>query len=229
MDTAMHRFLALFAFALAGPVAALAQDARPVLIELFASQNCPACPKAHKTMQELTAERDDIFVLTWSVDYWDYLGEPDPMSLKESKIRQAIYAENLGLRAPYTPQSVYDGVKQCPGTRRQDVVTNISKRQAAIKTGMPQLTLSKSGSVTIIGACEAPLDVSVVEYLSGADNRTNMVNPVTRLEKLGVCDTEGKTYSPNCKSSCAVLLHAPDHGEVVSLLILDSPRTTTLP
>ena len=47
----------------------------PVLVELFASQNCRACPKAHKTLKAVNAERDDLLVLTWSVDYWDYLGD----------------------------------------------------------------------------------------------------------------------------------------------------------
>ena len=50
------------------------QTGQPVLVELFANQNCPACPKAHKTMREVSAERDDVLVLTWVVDYWDYLG-----------------------------------------------------------------------------------------------------------------------------------------------------------
>ncbi|MEM9054569.1 MAG: DUF1223 domain-containing protein, partial [Pseudomonadota bacterium] len=125
----MIRYLAFFVSLLtlfAPAVFAETEEGKPVLVELFANQNCPACPQAHKTMREVDASRDDVLILTWTVDYWDYLGEPDPLAMPEAKDRQADYAEQLGVRAPYTPQSIYNGVKECPGPRKRQVLKNIN-------------------------------------------------------------------------------------------------------
>jgi hypothetical protein len=82
-----------------------------MLVELFASKNCRACPAAYKTLKEVQAERgDSVMVLTWAVDYWDYLGGKEKMALPESKDRQRAYCDHFSLRGPYTPQTVYNGI-----------------------------------------------------------------------------------------------------------------------
>lgn len=216
----MIRFLALFAFLFAPAFTAQADQERPVLVELFASQNCAACPKAHKTMREITAERDDVFVLTWSVSYWDYLGEPDPMALKEAKTRQAAYADNLGLRAPYTPQSIYDGVKQCPGPRKRAVRRNISDRINTDRSDAPMLRVTDGGFMVEGEATEA-LEMTLVEFLEGEANTTDMVNPITRSRELGLWTGDPSVIEASCEQACAVLLHKPGYGEVLSVLQLN--------
>lgn len=216
----MFRFLALFALIFMPALAAQADETRPVLVELFASQNCAACPKAHKTMAEITAERDDVLVLTWSVDYWDYLGEPDPMALEEAKTRQEIYAENLGLRAPYTPQSIYDGVKQCPGPRKSAVRRNIKDRLKADRTKAPVLRLA-DGGYRVEGNVEEALEMTLVKFLDGAANTTDMINPVVSTRELGLWTGSAETVNASCEEACAVLLHRQNYGEVVSVLRLN--------
>ena len=53
-------------------------SAEPIsaIVELFTSQGCSSCPPADALMNEL-AKRDDLVVLSYSVDYWDYLGWED--------------------------------------------------------------------------------------------------------------------------------------------------------
>ncbi|MEM8616131.1 MAG: DUF1223 domain-containing protein [Pseudomonadota bacterium] len=218
----MIRFLALFSCLFAAPALSAHADkaASPVLVELFASQNCSACPKAHKTMHAVDEARDDIFILTWSVDYWDYLGTPDPLSLPMAKERQAVYAETLGLRAPYTPQSVYDGVKQCPGTRRKDVDANIKKRLKQTRSAIPELE-QVGDTFTLAGDAETALEVRLVSYLSGETNTTTMVNPVTATRSLGLWAGQTDPFEVTCDSHCAVLLQKPDHGEVIAVYPLD--------
>ena len=101
----MKRLLAAL-FVLSPVAVPAAQAESPTLIELFASQNCRACPKAHKTLKAVDEARDDVLILTWSVDYWDYLGGKDPMAMGESKERQRAYVDRFRLRGPYTPQTV---------------------------------------------------------------------------------------------------------------------------
>jgi len=216
----MIRAFALFALAAATFGSAAADGDRPVLVELFANQNCPACPKAHRTMKKMSEERDDIFVLTWTVNYWDYLGEPDPMALPIAKDRQMSYTDRLSLRAPYTPQSFYDGAKECPGTQKKDIRRNIALRKNLRERIAPSLSWD-GNAVSVSGENPNALELTVVEYLSGDANETNMVNPVTKSESLGLWVRQGETFPVACAGTCAVLLHEQDVGEVIAVLPLN--------
>lgn len=216
----MTRFFALFAIIGLSVGSAFAQADRPVLVELFANQNCPACPKAHRTMKQIEEERDDVLILTWTVNYWDYLGEPDPMSMPEAKDRQMAYTDRLSLRAPYTPQSFYDGAKECPGTRKKDVRRNIQKRIEQRTQDNPVLTWD-GAALTVSGNSDAMLEVVLVEYLTGDDNPTKMVNPVTKRQSLGLWKPSiDSTYDVQCERSCAALLQEQDSGVVVAAMPL---------
>ncbi len=221
----MVRFLALFAWLALIPGAAFAApglgNERPVLIELFASQNCPACPKAHRTLKSVTEDNDDVLVLTWSVDYWDYLGDADPMAMPEAKARQAAYTERMNLRAPYTPQSVYDGAIQCPATRRKRVDRHIAERRRdAGSADAPSLTQDGS-AVRISGTTAAALEVMLIEYLPPEAHDTGMVNPVIAARSLGLWTGQDVSYATVCGQSCAVLLQQPDYGEIIAALALN--------
>lgn len=212
----MMRFLALLLGLTMAIGSAQAAPDRPVLVELFANQNCPACPKAHRTMKQIEAERDDVFILTWTVNYWDYLGEPDPMALPIAKDRQMAYTDRLSLRAPYTPQSFYDGAKECPGTRKRDIKRNINKRLENRIDDAPAL-VHEGDSVWVTGASAETLEVKLVEYLSGDANDTTMVNPVTSVESLGLWMGDDEGFEIACQTSCAVLLQEQDTGEVIAV------------
>ena len=216
----MLRFFALLALMASAFGTASADAERPVLIELFANQNCPACPKAHRTMKQIQEERDDVFILTWSVNYWDYLGDPDPMAMPVSKDRQMAYTDRLSLRAPYTPQSFYDGAKECPGTKKRQVRKQIGKRMDLRADDAPTL-IWDGETVTVQGESDETLEVSVVEYLSGEANDTTMVNPVTKLESLGLWMSEDDAFEIACASTCAVLLQEQDTGEVIAVKALN--------
>ena len=216
----MMRIFAILGLAVSALGLAAAEVDRPVLVELFANQNCPACPKAHRTMQQVSDERDDIFVLTWAVNYWDYLGEPDPMALPVAKQRQIAYTDRLSLRAPYTPQSFYDGAKECPGTRKQDIRRNIGLRLDARDAAAPRLAWD-GDKVSVLGRSGDALELTVVEYLSGDANQTGMVNPVTRADSLGLWMGKDESFEVACEGSCAVLLHEQDVGKVIAVLPRD--------
>lgn len=215
----MMRFFAFFAMAAWLVGAAYADAERPVLVELFANQNCPACPKAHRTMQQISAERDDVLILTWTVNYWDYLGDPDPMSLPEAKDRQMSYTDRLSLRAPYTPQSFYDGAKECPGTRKRDIRRNIATRVDVRDANAPYLRWTNNG-LSVHGQSDTTLEIKLVEYLAGEANTTTMVNPVTRVESLGLWMDDIAPIAIDCEQRCAVLLQEQDNGVVVSAITI---------
>ncbi|MEO0784946.1 MAG: DUF1223 domain-containing protein [Pseudomonadota bacterium] len=204
--------------------AALPAAAQPILVELFASQNCAACPRAHDTLEEVREQRDDVLILTWSVDYWDYLGEPDPMAMEMSTERQAAYADMFHLRGPYTPQTVYNAAEQCPGNKPRQVARRLDAAEAArreeAESGAPVSLVSiqqteRGYSVSVPAGLAS--DIHLVQFRADGDHETDMVHPVTGFAKLTHLPYGGvMRAAPKCDSGCAIVVQAPGHGAVYS-------------
>ena len=189
--------------------------AEPVVVELFASHNCPACPRAFRTLKA-AAKDEDVLVLTWSVDYWDYLDEADPMAMPESAERQNAYVDRFDLRGPYTPQTVYDGTLECPGNKRRKVERWIDSRLDAAASN---ITITAVGdSVTIDGEMGLPKDVMLIHYLDDYDG--DMPNPVVKAERLGVWSGDAATFPVACDTACAVLVQASGVGEIYAAKVM---------
>lgn len=97
------------------------QAGSPVVVELFTSQGCSSCPPADKVLTELL-EQDDVIALSWSVDYWDYLGWKDTHASAANTMRQRAYNDYFGRRIIYTPQMVLDGKAHMVGSNRSQVM-----------------------------------------------------------------------------------------------------------
>lgn len=101
-----------------------------VVVELFTSQGCAACPPADALLEELS-KRPDIVALGLHVDYWNYLGWSDTLGSPANTRRQHDYAAALGERMVYTPQMVIDGAAALVGSRRGAVLAAIDAAGAA--------------------------------------------------------------------------------------------------
>ncbi len=129
--------------ALAGSDAAMP----PVVVELFTSQGCSSCPPAEAFLNEL-ADEDGIIALELHVDYWDYIGWPDPFASPHITQRQRDYARELKLRYVYTPQMVIDGRHNVVGSHRQQVRAAIG--QATLRGKTLAVSFSDKGGGMII-------------------------------------------------------------------------------
>ena len=208
----MKRLSALFAAAMAMCLPAAAD---PILVELFASHNCQACPKAHDTLAEVNGERDDVLILTWSVDYWDYLGEADPMAMPVSAERQSAYVDAFGLRGPYTPQTVYDGRRQCPGNKPRQVERALNDARDTANLAGSSIEQHEDLGWRVRAPETSPADVLLVQFVADAEDQMGMTNPVTRLDHLAHLPGGGRLLAqPDCESGCALIIQAPGHGEV---------------
>jgi len=116
------RFAALAA--LWASLAAPAWADGPVVVELFTSQGCAACPPADALMGEL-AGRDDVIALSLHVDYWDYIGWTDTFAQPAFSARQHGYGHAAGSSVVYTPQIVIGGVDYIGGYRPMEVADYI--------------------------------------------------------------------------------------------------------
>lgn len=83
---------------------------RQVLVELFSSQGCDSCPSADATLSKnLEALQKNAVVLTWHVDYWDYLGWRDTWASRATTDRQRQYLRVRKLPTLLTPQFFVNG------------------------------------------------------------------------------------------------------------------------
>jgi hypothetical protein len=133
MVPAMPSYRTILAALLVSLAGVASAEDNVVLVELFTSQGCSACPPADRTLAEL-AERDDILALSLHVDYWDYLGWQDTFAKAEHTARQAAYRDKLGERVLFTPQIVVDGSISVPGYKRAAIEKAIDR---AAKAGHP--------------------------------------------------------------------------------------------
>mgnify|MGYP001556485877 FL=1 len=184
---------------LALPVAAAAKSpvARPpVVVELYTAQGCASCGEANAYVAKL-AQRKDVLALTFSVDYWDYLGWADTFAKPEFADRQKAYVARLSLREPYTPQVVVDGRAEAAG-QKSDRVERLVREAERAPRNPPDIQFIGPRRVDV-GSGRAPKgggEVWLIRYdpreqdvvVKSGDNRGQTIvqkNVVREVKRLG--------------------------------------------
>jgi hypothetical protein len=117
---------------------------QPVLVELFTSQGCSSCPPADQILGDLQ-KRDDVIALSFSIDYWDYIGWRDTLASHENTLRQQAYEKVLPSHRVYTPQVVVDGVDDVVGNQRSELFSAVDERVRETQGKRLPIALSQSG------------------------------------------------------------------------------------
>jgi hypothetical protein len=138
-----------FGAALAGGVGA----SQPIVVELFTSEGCDACPPADALLRELAA-RPGVVALAYHVDYWDYLGRADPLASPRNTLRQRDYAALFRSRAVYTPQMVVNGTTAFVGSRRDLAFGALSDASAAPRPRVAAELVREDGALVARVALE---------------------------------------------------------------------------
>jgi hypothetical protein len=102
------------------PGSVSAQTAPITVLELYTSQGCSSCPAADALFKSYV-ERPDILALSFSVDYWDYLGWKDTLASPKFTERQRGYGRSISNGQIYTPQMVVNGARHVVGSSRGEI------------------------------------------------------------------------------------------------------------
>jgi hypothetical protein len=134
MISGFRRLAVAVLLSASGGHAVSAQSASMTVLELFTSQGCSSCPAADALFKSYT-ERPDIVALSFSVDYWDYLGWKDTLASPKFTERQRGYGKSISNGQIYTPQMVVNGVRHVVGSSRTDIEAAVT---AAAGSGSAQ-------------------------------------------------------------------------------------------
>lgn len=102
----------------------LQTKASPVVVELFSSENCPACPPADEYMQTL-AKSNGVIALSCHVDYFGKTTAN--LGKKFCTQRQTRYIEQIGRNSHFTPQMMINGHMSEIGYETDSVAAAIVK------------------------------------------------------------------------------------------------------
>jgi hypothetical protein len=203
---------------------------RPAVVELFTSEGCSSCPPAEAYVGEL-AQRPDVLVLSFHVDYWDDLGWRDRFDIPEATPRQRRYAQALNISSVYTPQIVVDGFEDFVGSDRPRVGRSLNTP----RTGIPVSIAVNEGKVIVdvaamVGGPRS--DVVLVAYQQSAissigrgenSGRTLTEYHIVRaVRHLGHYNGDARQYAtdigslPKDATHVAVLVQLQDQGRVVA-------------
>lgn len=118
-------------------LSSLSKSDAPVVVELFTSQGCSSCPPADRLAEALNA-RDNLYILTCHVTYWDYIGWKDTLGLEECNTRQRQYAKAAGSSRVYTPQVLINGHIDVVGNNKSGMIKaiNVAQGQTIRKIGI---------------------------------------------------------------------------------------------
>ena len=186
--------VSLAAPALAAP--AHVREKRPVVVELFTAQGCAACPDANQNIARL-ADDPQVIVLTYGVDYWDYLGWQDTFAQPDFVERQRAYLQAQGQRNLVTPQIIIQGQEamNASNTIAADRVVELGHHN----DDPPHIEFRETGDRVGVGSGRMPeggAEVVAVRYTPGlrtvqvraGDNRgrsVSHVNVVRNVKRLG--------------------------------------------
>lgn len=151
-----HRIVSalLILLGLTAPVAAQggpSPSAHPTVdgvVELFTSQGCSSCPAADALLGTL-ADRPNILALSFSVDYWDYLGWKDTLANHKFTKRQRAYAKARGDGQVYTPQIVVNGARHVVGSELPAIETALRMTREKSDAWVPLQLRADSDSLHI--------------------------------------------------------------------------------
>lgn len=155
------------------------------LLELFTSQGCSSCPPADKLLAEYGTKKD-VITLSFSVDYWNYLGWHDTLSSPENSERQRDYALARGDGRVYTPQVVVDGIMHVNGSSEAAIEMAMRNATSRLKDVRVPVSMHAEGNslVVEIGAAPATSDMrEATVWLAVAKDKETVA--ITRGENRG--------------------------------------------
>ncbi|HSZ33747.1 MAG TPA: DUF1223 domain-containing protein [Puia sp.] len=206
------------------------------VVELFTSEGCSSCPPADDAVGRLEGQAKNIYVLSFHVDYWNYLGWKDKYSNASYSGRQQQYGAIFHIENIYTPQIVVNGKIQFVGSNETQLKESISASVAELPDNNIQIKVSQADNhkipVSIISNGDAKLKLNVAlvqnfakDFIQRGENkgktlshffivRDFKVSPNQNNAKMYYLDLPDDLKSADC--SVVAFLQNPVDGHITA-------------
>ena len=149
-----------------------------VVLELFTSQGCSSCPPADALLWKVKQEfPDNVFALSYHVDYWDYIGWKDPFAKSVYTQKQRAYGEKFRSSSIYTPQMVINGREHFVGSNRTELYSKIDayKTNSAVNAIKITNTDVANGTIAFSYLATGKIDHKMLRAVLVIDERVTQV------------------------------------------------------
>lgn len=175
------------------------------VVELFTSEGCSSCPSADKNVAKLLSRHiDNVYILSYHVDYWNRLGWKDPFSHAAFTARQSQYSRSFSLKSMYTPQVVVNGRSEFVGSNEvklNAVVENSINN--GVRSGLQVETERKGNMLIVHYDVSHPepvlLNMAFVQpeattSVKSGENGGKTLHHVNIVRALNIVEVKGKGY-----------------------------------
>lgn len=201
-----------------------------VVLELFTSQGCSSCPAADNLLNDVKQlHPENVFTLSYHVDYWNYIGWKDPFSKEIYSDRQTKYNKKLKYRGNYTPEVVVNGKSHFTGSNRGKMnlaITDLKNKRVENQVSIVK-SEKKNAQLAFDYAIEGNIDGKDLRAVLVLDERTTNVkrgeNRNRRIKNGNIVVAESMVTPTSEKGSMVIELpELVKEGERLSLLLLVS-------
>ena len=172
----------------AGPLVVTSGKTITPLVELYTSEGCSSCPPADRLLSRLgnaEVESFELVPLAFHVDYWNWLGWPDPHSQAKFTDRQRKIGAINRQRSIYTPELVVAGQEARGGDRIYSLIDRYNRAPAEVSVILQLETRSPTW-------LQADLEIDNMSKVSGAEVYLAVYeNNITR--EIGAGENAGRT------------------------------------
>ena len=194
------------------------QNAPILLVELFTSSGCPACPPADRNFNQLI-ENPNIIGLSCHVTYFDRGHRRDHLSKPFCDARQNIYKLALRTGGIFTPMTVVNGQRYTTGKKISDTKSLINNAQ---NSAYQSVGFHQNGQYLDISLPRMPVgsgaDIWLVEVKKRDGRFRNAVTNITKLLRWdgSPLNMAFPVSAPNANTGYALVIQSYKGGVITA-------------
>ncbi len=177
------------------------------VVELFTSEGCSSCPPADEAVIDLAKQyKENVFILGFHVDYWDYLGWKDAFSNAAYSERQKQYASAFSLNSIYTPQIVVNGKTELVGSDKSKLKTVIENALSNSAISSIELSARENDDKRVIvnvqseNTANSKINFALVQLqahtnVARGENQGRLLHHINIVRDFKTMETTGKQVS----------------------------------
>lgn len=166
-----------------------------IVLELFTSQGCSSCPPADLLLEKVKKQYpENVYAMSYHVDYWNYIGWEDPFSKSVYTKKQRDYNRKFQYRSNYTPQLVINGEEHFVGSNQSKMYSKINEYKA-----------KKSENTLSLSIKEVDADAIAFDYVAMGDLTDKQLRVVLVLDERTTAVKRGENRNKTLKNSNIVV------------------------